>query len=71
MLGFVFALSLHQIVFCCSELGTVPLEGDVKQEAIILMQSKRIDVLKKKLEDVEKEKAISLTTGVFNTLCYE
>ncbi len=45
------------------ELGTVPPQADLKQEAIILMQSKRIDVLKQKLDEIEQEKATSLGAG--------
>ncbi len=51
------------------ELGTVPPQADLKQEAIILMQSKRIDVLKQKLDEIEQEKATSLGAGVYVLEC--
>lgn len=62
-------------VFVYRELGTVPPQADLKQEAIVLMQRRRIDVLKQKLDQIEQEKSSSLAAGVYCVcavflLCY-
>ncbi len=46
------------------ELGEIPPQANLKEEAIILMQSKRIDVLKQKLDQIDQEKSSSLAAGV-------
>lgn len=48
-----------------SELGTVPPVADMKQETIILMLHKRIEILKEKLEDAENTRTQALTAGTF------
>ncbi len=53
-----------QCFFVHRELGTVPPQADLKQEAIILMQTKRIDILKQKLDQMEQEKSFALAAGM-------
>lgn len=46
-----------------SELGQELPEGDSRQEALLVMLERRVEVLKQKLNGLEKEHQERLTTG--------
>ena len=62
----LLSLCVYLLICHCRELGTVPPKADLKQEAIVLMHSKRIEVLKQKLDSMEQESAHSLTAGTYH-----
>ena len=47
----------------CRELGTELPEGDSRQEALLLILGRRVDVLRSKLEELEKEHSEQLSAG--------
>ena len=47
----------------CRELGGEVPEGDSRQEAVLVMLGRRVEVLKEKLKGLEKEHQQRLTAG--------